>query len=444
MSNDLLSSNRPTSSTSLSDNNGNQGNKYNETIIGQQFASSIILADLAIKSTAYMPPPSTSTAVALDDTNGTKKSKRRVTFKDDIQVQMIPVYSSCSSASSSSEDLALPEEPETVAKPIPAPTIIPSERISKKATYDALQYRKEVRRRDNNSFQPSSSRSAFWYPLNPPATTTTTNNGMIRHPLPTLRSLEMTERLISESIERQMALYPNLRQQDDDSSSNEVDQPNEDILSSPSSNINNNTNSILIIDSDDEEEEQDPTEDFTTYDDRPNIEHQSSTEDEQEDDDFIQTRLEIAELEKTPSLENDSDYREPITLKNEHSTMQTSANSMYIEDSDTSTTSSVSPLPLPPSSPPPTTTHHENDNFEDRFQPEDVISSFEKYSPPKLTLPFEEKFISISTKSTTTAITTPTFNHSAHRLFFIKVLKAEQLDFPIENGKEKKKQEYKQ
>lgn len=402
MSHDLLVT------SSLSDSsNSNHSNHCNDPLIGQQFASSILLADLAIQSTAYIPSTS---AAAHDEKKDTKKAKRRVTFKDDIQVQMIPIYSSCSSASSSSEEEDLPQ---------PKEPVIPSERISKKAAYDALQYRKQVRRTTHPT-----SKSGFWYPLNPPTTTTTTNNGMVRHsshPLPALRSLEMTEQLISDSIEREMALYPNLRQQED-----------QEILASPlpppSPPLDtNNTTSILIIDSDEEEEEEEEhntSEYFTTqeehddddediiYQTRHDI-YQSSVdskheEEEEEEDDHYQTRLEIAELEKTPSLENEAN--------NEHSIMQHSANSMYIEDSDTSVTTS-SPT-----------------GFEEKFQAEDVISSFEKYSPPELTLPFEKKFISISTKSSSNI---PTFIHPVHHLFFIKVLKAEHLDFPVENGKKK-------
>lgn len=84
-------------------------------MIGHDYASNILVADLAIRSTAVfnsaISSPSTASMNEASDVeeqeenldNG-KKVKRRVTFNlDNVQVQTIPVYSSCSSSDESSE-----------------------------------------------------------------------------------------------------------------------------------------------------------------------------------------------------------------------------------------------------------------------------------------------------------------------------------------------------
>lgn len=140
------------------------------TPVGQEFASNISVADLAIRSTAYTP---------VDTLPDTPKTKRRVTFNlQDIQVQIIPAYDS---ASSSSSEISLDIKPE---------------RISKKESYDALMKRKQFRR-DHPTIKPG-----YWYPLASPRP--------ILNSQP-ISSLERTELLINESIQRELNLNPTLQ-----------------------------------------------------------------------------------------------------------------------------------------------------------------------------------------------------------------------------------------
>ena len=174
MSNEFVSSDR------MTDSNSSHDHCYDQPLIGQDFASTIVVADLAIRSSTFIPTkPSPSAREA-------KKVKRRVTFNlDDIQIQTIPTYYSSSSVASSSSD----EE-------------MTSERISKKESYSQLQERMQTRREHTV-------RPGYWYPSR-------SLNGtmMIRQqPLPSLRSIEMTEQLIAESIQREMASNPHLLQQ---------------------------------------------------------------------------------------------------------------------------------------------------------------------------------------------------------------------------------------
>lgn len=172
------------------------------TKVGQEFASNISVAELAIRSTAYHPTSSNT----IPDT---PKAKRRVTFNlDDIQIQTIPAYDS---ASSSSSEVSLDIKPE---------------RISKKESYDALLKRKQFRR-DHPTTKPG-----YWYPLASPRTPILMNQ-------PITRSLELTELLINESIQREMNLNPNLH----------YTPPSP----SPSPDTKPHNDTVLITDTDDEE-----------------------------------------------------------------------------------------------------------------------------------------------------------------------------------------------
>ncbi|KAI7896508.1 uncharacterized protein EV154DRAFT_492503 [Mucor mucedo] len=160
-------------------------NPNTQSTVGQEFASNISVADLAILSTAYTPPDT------LPDTP--IKTKRRVTFNlQDIQVQTIPAYDS---ASSSSSEISL--------------DIIKPERISKKESYDALLQRKQFRRDHPNTSTitaattttatTTTAKPGYWYPL---------ASGPILTHTP-ISSLERTESLINETIQRELySHYP--------------------------------------------------------------------------------------------------------------------------------------------------------------------------------------------------------------------------------------------
>ncbi|KAI8358409.1 hypothetical protein BD560DRAFT_196342 [Blakeslea trispora] len=218
MSNEFLSRNRmstlSTGSYSSSHSNSSHDHCYDQSIIGRDFASTIVVADLAIRSSTYMPTSQSATTSA-EEREAEKKDKRRVTFNlDNIQIQTIPSYYSSSSNVSSSdasledntsdeEEQEKQEEQQVEIAPA-ASSSAPSERISKKESYNALQQRMQTRRGNQSHIRPG-----YWYPSR-------SLNGtmMIRQqPLPALRSIEMTEQLIAESIQREMASNPHLLQQ---------------------------------------------------------------------------------------------------------------------------------------------------------------------------------------------------------------------------------------
>lgn len=161
-------------------------NPNTQSTVGQDFASSISVADLAIRSTAYTPP---------DPLPDIPRTKRRVTFNlQDIQVQTIPAYDS---ASSSSSEISL--------------DIIKPERISKKESYDALLQRKQLRRDHPNTntstitaattttATTTTAKPGYWYPLASP------RSSLMHTPI---SSLERTESLINETIQRELYSNP--------------------------------------------------------------------------------------------------------------------------------------------------------------------------------------------------------------------------------------------
>ncbi|KAG1079367.1 hypothetical protein G6F42_023804 [Rhizopus arrhizus] len=224
MSSEFLSRNRLSNFSNASygsnHSNGSHGNnnRFGQAVIGHDYASNILVADLAIRSTAAfnstISSPSTTSMKEASDVeeqenhDNDKKAKRRVTFNlDNVQVQTIPIYSSCSSSDESFEsDNSLQQEDDdyifsppvttttasasiedegndvavdvpSSSAPLPPPSMtrirsMPlqpsstatfSERISKKASYDALQQRKQIRRRDNSNSMHHKIISKWWY-----------------------------------------------------------------------------------------------------------------------------------------------------------------------------------------------------------------------------------------------------------------------------------------
>ena len=472
MSSEFLLRNRLSnfSSASYSSNhsNGNHSNRFGQTVIGHDFASNILVADLAIRSTAFnssSSSPSTSSNKSLNEASdeeqenndNNKKAKRRVTFNlDNVQVQTIPTYSSCSSEDSSESDSSLEQEDEDcifsppssavvdVVPPPPPPPSTPmmpppqstnatiSERISKKASYDALQQRKQIRRRDNcNHFL--TTKPGYWYPLSPPTTTrSSANGGMVRYgsPLPTLRSLEMTERLITESIQREMALNPNLLHHASAKKPNYTQET--PITGTPprSPIINNDAVSMLITDSDDDgDDEQENDED-------------SIQEKTQNDND----KTGLASNDEQPNMRNSPESFSSVLIDDDDDDDD--------EESDTSATTS-SPEPQ-------AKYNQEKEQVETDFtksvynelakRRNQKIIPFPEYEPPKLTFPFQQNLIPISANGDVMIIPPPQNNYDpvwidnpsintikndqtqTRGIFFVKVLEAENLDFPIDNG----------
>lgn len=472
MSSEFLLRNRLSnfSSASYSSNhsNGNHSNRFGQTVIGHDFASNILVADLAIRSTAFnssSSSPSTSSSKSLNEASdeeqenndNNKKAKRRVTFNlDNVQVQTIPTYSSCSSEDSSESDSSLEQEDEDCifsppspavvdvvppsSPPPPSTPIIPppqstnaaiSERISKKASYDALQQRKQIRRRDNsNHFL--TTKPGYWYPLSPPTTTRlSANGGMVRYgsPLPTLRSLEMTERLITESIQREMALNPNLLHNASAKKSNYTQET--PIAATPprSPIINNDAVSMLITDSDDD------------GDDEQKNDEDSIQEKVQNDND----KTGLASNDEQPNMRNSPESFSSVLIDDDDDD----------EESDTSVTTS---------SPEPQAKYNQGKEQVETDFTKSVYNElakrrnqkmipFPEYEPPKLTFPFQQNLIPISANGDVMIIPPPQNSYDpvwidnpsptntikndqtqTRGIFFVKVLEAENLDFPIDNG----------
>lgn len=471
MSSEFLLRNRLSnfSSTSYNSNHssGNHSNRFGQTVIGHDFASNILVADLAIRSTAFnssSSSPSTSSSKSLnkasdeeqENNDNNKKTKRRVTFNlDNVQVQTIPIYSSCSSEDSSESDISLEQEDEdcifsppspvvnnVIPLPSPPPPSTPlisplqstnaaiSERISKKASYDALQQRKQIRRRDNsNHFL--TTKPGYWYPLSPATTTrSSATGGMVRYgsPLPTLRSLEMTERLINESIQREMALNPNLLHHAAAKKCNYT-QETPTIATPPRSPIiNNDAVSMLITDTDDDDDGDD--------------EH-SLQEKAQNNND----KTGVAINDEQPNMRNSPESFSSVLIDDDDDDDD--------EESDTSVTTS---------SPEPQVKYNQGkEQVETDFtksvynelakRRNQKVIPFPEYEPPKLTFPFEQNLIPISANGDVVVVPPPQNNYDpvwidnpspnnaikidqtqARDIFFVKVLKAENLDFPIDNG----------
>jgi hypothetical protein len=144
-----------------------------EEVLGKSFLSRINIAELARASTSFQ----------LDDNIETVSAKptRRVTFNDTNEVHIFE--------EEDSEDSSVTE---TVVKS-------PPERISKKEMYDGL-LKKIQDRREQQPGTPvtaTEKKPNYWYPVSP--------STLCSQPLPTIRSLEHTEQLITESIQREYA-----------------------------------------------------------------------------------------------------------------------------------------------------------------------------------------------------------------------------------------------
>lgn len=452
MLNECHSNNRSSTCSNASNSSSQNGIRFaRPVVVGHDFVSNILVADLAIRSTAYKPP---SPPPNYDDhrydkdssnsrvkNNSAVKAKRRVTFNlDNIQIQTIPAYeSNISSTSTSSlgievEDpimmmkdkvapsLVLREEiPSLYQEPPPAPPISQpstSERISKKASYDALQKRKQYRR----DHQQPTIKPGYWYPL------ATSRTQMMRQPLPSMRTLEMTERLINESIQREIALNPNLTYTPPSPSPSPKSDADEQVATTSNST---NTMTVLITDTDDEEEE---------------------------------------EESQSDSMNNDSERVESVSPTNIYTTTTntTASNTVIFSEEEeveslTTTTTMPQPLPLPP------TNNNEATNiikqgsdFEQSIYDELAkrYSENNEFQP----FPFEQNLIPISANKDVLIISPPPsppplklhddeddseeeaiwidhpsllINASRNRehrgLFFVKILNTESLDFPIDN-----------
>lgn len=464
-------------------------------MIGQDFASSIPIDDFAIQSSAYIPesrqspPPSPiqqNIVLNMDST----RAKRRVTFKDDDEIQTISVYSSSvysasdTSLADNEEDeeqeqeqeekqdlyLELPQEepalellyssPSPSPPPTPSPsTSISPERISKKASYDALQHRKQIRRYHQNPFGVNN--PGYWYPLSP--SPRSLSGDMIRHgiiPLPALRSLEMTEQLISESIEREMALNPNLSQTCSVAAKPTEPSPGSSLKKS-SIIINNDAVAMLITDTDDDATNE-----------------------------YIDEEKEHGGMKEEDSVKICSSFTEPTTESviqhtnsvhiNEQPIMQDAANSFssnYTEDEDEGEEEDEeSDTSVTTSSPQPRSNdlfsqqrHQENEDKEESDLSRSIfdelakrnkqtMGSFSEYQSPESVFPFEQSLMPLSATDNILFIPPPPIPSESVRfsndpvwidypsvvhhqptsntkgLFFVKVLEAENLDFPIENG----------
>lgn len=368
--------------------------------VGHEFASNILVADLAIRSTAYKPPtppiPSTTITPPPDD----MKPKRRVTFNlDDIQIKTISAYDStislASTTSSSSVIESCPKKKEKeeavvvdiIAKeqslafqepPISQPTLYQptisnnsSERISKKESYDALLKRKQYRR---DQQQPTI-KPGYWYPL------ASTRNQIIKQSLPTIRSLELTEKLINESIQREIALNPNLH----------FTPPSP----SPSPPSNLKKEEELNVEKEGEESEDLPTTNTVTM----------VSSDEEEEQSVTTTLL----LPPTIVMEKD----ETNFAKSVYNELSKSQQLLFpFEDNLIPITSNKDVLIMsPPPSPP----------IEDEME---IIHNEE-----------EDELTWIDHPSLLIHSTNNSRRMKRKGLFFVKILNTESLDFPIENGR---------
>ncbi|KAK4516224.1 uncharacterized protein ATC70_011193 [Mucor velutinosus] len=495
MSSEFLSRNRLSnfSNASYSSNhsNGSHGNnnRFGQTVIGHDYASNILVADLAIRSTvafnSAISSPSTASMNEASDVDEQKeihdkgkKVKRRVTFNlDNVQVQTIPIYSSCSSSDESSEsDNSLQQEEDddiffppvtttTTAKQVegddtpvavspsspplspmshmtpmalqPSSTATISERISKKASYDALQQRKQIRRRDNSNSM-LSSKPGYWYPLSPTsATRSSANGGMVRYgsPLPTLRSLEMTERLITESIQREMALNPNLRHHVA-AKKNNYTQGTSTTSTTPTTTappksplVNNDAASMLITDSDSDDEEV----------------HENSQHVIKEEAQNHHDKTGIAINDEQPNMRHSPESFSSVLIDDDDEEEE--------GESDTSVfTSSPEPQVKYTQDKEQVDTDFTNSVYNELAKRHNQAAiPFPECEPPKLTFPFEQNLIPISANGDVVILPPPQDNNDlvcidcsspatdvndqlhTRGVFFVKVLRAENLDFPIDN-----------
>ncbi|KAF1799015.1 hypothetical protein FB192DRAFT_1345885 [Mucor lusitanicus] len=399
-----------------------------------------------------------------EDHGNDKKVKRRVTFNlDNVQVQTIPIYSSCSSSdeSTDSDNSSQHEEEDAIFSPPttrttaiqdaiavppsssppppmtpmplqPSSTVTVSERISKKASYDALQQRKQIRRRDNSTSM-LASKPGYWYPLSPAgATRSSASGGMVRYgsPLPTLRSLEMTERLITESIQREMALNPNLLH-DAAAKKNSYTQDTSTTAAPPI--VNNDAASVLITDNDSDDEE----------------DHENSQQPTKEEAHNRHDKTGIAINDEQPNMRHSPESFSSVLIDDDDDEEEEEEG-----ESDTSvTTSSPEPQVKYTQDKDQVETDFTNSVYNELAKRHNrAVIPFPEYEPPKLTFPFEQNLIPISANGDVVILPPPRDNNDdpvcidcsspstavneqpqTRGVFFVKVLRAENLDFPIDN-----------
>lgn len=506
MSSEFLLKNRLSnfSSASYSSNQSNgshNNNRFSQAVIGHDFASNILVADLAIRSTAFdaspssslptptLTPPLTSINRNLNEKkkqenhDNSKKAKRRVTFNlDNVQVQTIPIYSSCSSEELSESDTSLEQEDDessvfsppyavpgsmdaaaattitTTSSPPPSTSrqqqhYTNTERISKKASYDALK-QKQIRRRDPSTHF-SASKPGYWYPLSPTSATRSSAHGsMARYgsPLPTLRSLEMTERLISESIQREMALNPNLLHHT--ATKRAIYAQKTTPPRSPK--LNNDAVSMLITDTDDNEEDGDD-------------EHEEDDHTTEEKTQNHSDKTGVAINDEQPNMRDSPESFSSVLIDDDEDEDDDEDGNDGDEDNEESDTSVVTSSPEPQ-----VEYNQEKEQNETDFSKSvynelakrhnQAVIPFPEYEPPSLSFPFEQKLIPISASNDVVIIPPPSPSPSplplinngdsvwidfpspadttavndpvpTRDIFFVKVLGAENLDFPIDNGK---------
>lgn len=398
-----------------------QEDNNNEQCIGNEFSSNIRVAELAIRSTAYKLPSTsmtspTSTTIAeskveLPDT--AIKQKRRVTFNlDNIQVKTISDYDSDNFSTSSISDTSSlhehseeeeAEEEEKHQKQIAANSnincnlnteyqersiqepIVSAERISKKESYDALQKKRQSRR----DHQQPITKPGYWYPLAPHRI-----SNPIRQSIPT-RSLELTERLLSETIQREMLLNPSIKQQytppsPSPSPRSDLEEPT--CASSSSSAKRHDT--ILVSDTDKEEPS---TSEPTTTKDSPSDKDSSAIPKEEQRNDFTK-----AVYRQVSPISN---YEPPcLTFPFEQNLVPIATNKNVLI---------ISPPPSPQQQQFQKNVHNNSNNNDPVLVDHHTSLLINKKSFPK---------------------------QERRGIFFIKVLKVESLDFPVENGKRKKEQ----
>lgn len=446
--------NRSPTCSHASNNSSQNGIRFDRpVVVGHDFVSNILVADLAIRSTAYKPPSpppnhddhrydnDSNSSSSRNKNNSALKAKRRVTFNlDNIQIQTIPAYeSNISSASTSSlgieaEDpiammkdkvtpsLGLREEiPSLYQEPPPAPPISQpstSERISKKASYDALQKRKQYRR----DHQQPTIKPGYWYPL------ATSRTQMMRQPLPSMRSLEMTERLINETIQREIALNPNLTYTPPSPSPSPQSDAEEQVATTSNST---NTMTVLITDTDDEEEEEEESQSDSMNNDSERVESVSPTHNYTTTTNTTASNTIIfSDEEEVESLPTTTTMLQPL-----HSYNNNEVTNPIKQDSDFersiydelakrySENNEFQPFP-----------------FEQNLIPisanKDVLIISPPPSPPPLKLHDDEE----DSEEEPIWIDHPSLlinasNSREHRgLFFVKILNTESLDFPIDDG----------
>ncbi|KAI9248964.1 hypothetical protein EDC94DRAFT_332489 [Helicostylum pulchrum] len=393
MSNEFLT--RDTMSSTLSNSNVQD---ITEQSIGHDFASSIRVSDLAIRSTSFPLSSATMEAAASTTTEKvnasytTIKPKRRVTFNlDNTQIKTISSYES--SISSASETSSLQEEEEdsisTLCTKIQEPIIheqpSSAERISKKESYDALQKRKQFRR---DHHQQPATKPGYWYPLASPRTPGSTR----------LTPTQYTPPSPSPSPRSDM---------DESTSSPSIDLDDEPVTPSTIRH-----NSVLISDTEDEAEEE--------YDDEPTIIILSD-----------KTTTDISSNEPNDTISSNEPTTVTISSDEEDEPTTVLSSDEEIDDFDSSVYHQVLPIS---NCEPPNLTFPFEQNLVPIITNKDVLIIS---PPPSPQLPQEDSDDSenpVWVDHASLLINRNSFQAQERRgVFFVKVLKAESLDFPIEN-----------